>query len=166
DSPPAFWYNQARNYTKGSTSKLNITREDMPGRQVALTIELEPETVNTALDRAYRQMVNQVNIPGFRRGKAPRYMVERYMGKEALTERAVKNILPQTLQDAITEQKLEAMDVGDFEIVNMDPLQVKVVVIQQPLVELGDYSDIRVAKDTTETTPEQVDEVITELRRE
>jgi FKBP-type peptidyl-prolyl cis-trans isomerase (trigger factor) len=44
---------------------LNITREDMPGRQVALTIELEAETVNAALDRD-RQMVNQVNVPGFR----------------------------------------------------------------------------------------------------
>src|SRR5689334_13869636 len=122
DSSPAFWYNQARTTQKGAV-KLNITREDMPGRQVALTIELEPEMVNTALDRAYRQMVNQVNIPGFRRGKAPRYMVERYMGKEALTEQAVKNILPQTLQDASSEQKIEALDVSDFEIVSMDPLQ-------------------------------------------
>src|SRR3954466_14003781 len=134
----------------------------MPGRQVALTIELEPETVNTALDRAYRQMVNQVNIPGFRRGKAPRHMVERYMGKEALTERAVKNILPQALQDAIAEQKIEAMDVSDFEIVNMDPLQVKGIIIQQPQVELGDYSGIRIAKEITEITRQQVDEVITE----
>src|SRR5438093_11912772 len=83
--------------------KLNITREDMPGRQVALTIELEPETINTALDRAYRQMVNQVDIPGFRRGKAPRYIVERYVGMEMLTERAVKHILPQTLRDSIAD---------------------------------------------------------------
>src|ERR671935_2805794 len=119
----------------------------MPGRQVALTIELETETVNAALDRAYRQMVNQVNVPGFRRGRAPRPILERYVGKEMLTERAVKNILPQTLQDAIAEQKLEAMDVSDYEIVSMDPLQVKVVVVQQPLVEVGDYSSIRIEKE-------------------
>ena len=145
---------------------MNITREDMPGRQVALTIELEPETVNAALDRAYRQMVNQVNVPGFRRGKAPRYILERYVGTEMLTERAVKNILPQTLQDAIAEQKLEAMDVGEVEIVSMDPVQVKVIVVQPPLVELGDYGSIRVQRENVEVTPEQVEEVITELRRE
>ena len=145
---------------------MNITREDMPGRQVALTIELDPETVNTALDRAYRQMVNQVNIPGFRRGKAPRYMLERYVGRDELTERAVKNILPQTVQDAIEEQKIEALDVGDVEIVNLDPLQVKVIIIQPPIVELGDYSGIRVERDSVEITPEQVEEVLTELRRE
>lgn len=145
---------------------MNITREDMPGRQVALTIELDPETVNTALDRAYRQMVNQVNIPGFRRGKAPRYILERYVGREMLTERAVNNILPQTVQDAIAEQKIEALDVGEVEIISHDPLQVKVVVIQPPVVELGDYSNIRVERDPVEITPEQVEEVLTELRRE
>ncbi|MDQ5823544.1 MAG: trigger factor [Chloroflexota bacterium] len=145
---------------------MNITREDMPGRQVALTIELDPDTVNTALDKAYRQMVNQVNIPGFRRGKAPRYILERYVGRDELTERAVRNILPQTVQDAIEEQKIEALDVGDVEIVNLDPLQVKVIVIQPPVVELGDYGSIRVERETVEITPEQVEEVLTELRRE
>src|SRR5204863_4669119 len=83
-----------------------------------------------------------------------------------LTERAVKNILPQTLQDAIAEQNLEAMDVGEVEIVSMDPVQVKVIVVQPPLVELGDYGTIRVEREQVEVTPEQVEEVITELRRE
>ncbi|HUP26932.1 MAG TPA: trigger factor [Chloroflexia bacterium] len=145
---------------------MNITREDMPGRQVALTIELEPEMINGALDRAYRQMVNQVNVPGFRRGKAPRSILESYIGTEMLTERAVKNILPQTVQDAITAENIEAMDVGDVEIVNTDPLQVRVVIVQPPKVELGDYGSIRVEKKPIETTTEQVDEVLTELRRE
>jgi len=145
---------------------LNVTREDMPGRQVALTIELEPEIINGALDRAYRQMVNQVNVPGFRRGKAPRSILESYVGKEMLTERAVKNILPQTVQDAITAENIEAMDIGEVDIVSTDPLQVKVIIVQPPKVELGDYGAIRVEKNPIETTSEQVEEVLTELRRE
>ncbi|HEX9989149.1 MAG TPA: trigger factor [Chloroflexia bacterium] len=145
---------------------MNITREDMPGRQVALTIELEPELINSALERAYRQMVNEVNIPGFRRGKAPRYILESYVGKEALTEKAVKNILPDTVQNAITEQNIEAMDIGDVEIVNMDPLQVKVTIVQPPKIELGDYGTIRVEKETTEINDEQIEQVMAELRRE
>ena len=84
---------------------MNVTREDMPGRQIALTIELDPETINGAMEKAYRQMVNQVNIPGFRRGKAPRYILERYVGLETLTERAVRNIIPDKVQEAIKDQK-------------------------------------------------------------
>lgn len=145
---------------------MNITREDMPGRQVALTIELDPETVNGALDKAYRQMVNQYDIPGFRRGKAPRHMLERYVGTEMLTERAVKNILPQTVQSAISDQNIEALDVGDVEIISLSPLQVKVIVVQPPVVEIGDYSGVRVERDPVEITDEQVDQVLTELRRE
>jgi trigger factor len=145
---------------------LNITREDMPGRQVALTIELEAEIINSALDRAYRQMVNQVNVPGFRRGKAPRHILESYVGKETLTERAVKNILPQTVQDAIADQNIEAMDVGDVEIVSMDPVQVRVIIVQPPKVELGDYGSIRVEKKPVEVGQEQVEQVLLELRRD
>ena len=145
---------------------MNITREDLPGRQVALTIELEAETINAALDRAYRQMVNQVNVPGFRRGKAPRNILESYVGKEMLTERAVKNILPQTVQDAIAELKIEAMDVGEVEIIELVPVTVRVVIVQPPKVELGDYSGIRVEKKPVEVEPDQVDKVLLELRRD
>lgn len=145
---------------------MNITREDMPGRQVALIIDLDMETVNAALDKAYRQMVNQVNVPGFRRGKAPRYILENFVGKETLTERAVRNILPDTVQNAIKEQDINAMDVGDVEIVSMNPVQVKVIIVQPPKVELGDYGSIRIEKEPVETTAENVDDVMLELRRE
>ncbi len=145
---------------------MNITREDLPGRQVALTIDLDPETINKALDHAYHQMVNQVNIPGYRPGRAPRYMVERYVGLDTLTERAVRNILPQALQEAIADQNLDAMDVGDFEIVSMDPVQVKIIVVQPPKIELGDYSGVRVEKEQTEITSDQVEQVLVELQRE
>ncbi len=145
---------------------MNVTREDLPGRQVALTIELDADTVNSALDRAYRQLVNQVNVPGFRRGRAPRYILESYVGKDTLTERAVRNILPDKVQDAIKDQDITAMDVSDYEIVSMDPVQIKVIIVQPPKVELGDYSNIRVEKELKEITDADVEEVMLELRRE
>jgi trigger factor len=138
----------------------------MPGRQIALTIELDPETINGALERAYRQMVNQVNIPGFRRGKAPRYILERYVGLDTLTERAVRNIIPDKVQEAIKSEDINAMDVSDVEIVNMDPVQVRVIVVQPPKVELGDYSGIRAEKETSEIGEADVDAVIQELQKE
>lgn len=145
---------------------MNVTREDMPGRQIALTIELDADTVNAALDKAYRQMVNQVNVPGFRRGRAPRYILESYVGKETLTERAVRNILPDTVSDAIKEHDITAMDVGDVEIVDLDPVRVKVIIVQPPKVELGDYSGIRVEREQTEINEDDVEAVLLELRRE
>jgi trigger factor len=145
---------------------LNVTREDMPGRQIALTIELDPETINSALERAYRQMVNQVNIPGFRRGRAPRYILERYVGLETLTERAVRNIIPDKVQEAIKAGDITAMDVSDVEIVSMDPVQIKVIIVQPPQVELGDYSGLRVEKETHEIGEADIDAVLQELRRE
>ena len=138
----------------------------MPGRQIALTIELDAETVNTALDRAYRQMVNQVNVPGFRRGRAPRHILESYVGKEMLTERAVRNILPDSVQEAIKDQDITAMDVGDVEIVSLDPVQVRVIVVQPPKVELGDYSTIRVEKESKEINDTDIEAVLKELQRE
>jgi trigger factor len=138
----------------------------MPGRQVALIIDLDAETVNAAMDKAYRQMVNQYNVPGFRKGKAPRYILESYVGKDTLTERAVRNILPDELQKALDGQDIEAMDVGDVEILSMDPVQVKVIVVQPPKVELGDYGSIRVEKEPVEVTQEQIEEVLQQLRRD
>jgi trigger factor len=145
---------------------LNVTREDMPGRQVALIIDLDADTVNAALDKAYRQMVNQYNVPGFRRGKAPRYILESFVGKDTLTERAVRNILPDELQKVIKDQDIEAMDVGDVEILSMDPVQVKIVIVQPPKVELGDYGSIRVEKEPVEITQQQIEDVLLELRRD
>lgn len=145
---------------------MNVTREDMPGRQIALTIELDPETINGAMERAYRQMVNQVNIPGFRRGKAPRYILERYVGLETLTERAVRNIIPDKVQEAIKAEDINAMDVSDVEIVNMDPVQVRVIVVQPPKVELGDYSAIRAEKESSEIGETDVEAVLLELQKE
>lgn len=145
---------------------MNVTREDLPGRQIALTIELDSETINSALERAYRQMVTQVNIPGFRRGRAPRYILERYVGLETLTERAVRNIIPDKVQEAIKAGDITAMDVSDVEIVSMDPVQIKVIIVQPPQVELGDYSGLRVEKETHEIGEADIDAVLQELRRE
>jgi len=83
---------------------VNITREDLPDRQVALTIELGSEEMEPALQKAYRQLVGRVNIPGFRPGKAPRPIFERFIGREALIEQAVEGMIGTTLHQALTNK--------------------------------------------------------------
>ena len=144
---------------------MNITREDLPDRQVALTIAFEATEIEPALNKAYRQLVNRVNIPGFRPGKAPRPIFERYVGRDALVEQAVEGMLSTTLPGAIEEQGIEASDISAVRIESTDPVTIRVVVDQPAKVELGEYGDIRVEREAVEITPEQVEELLTALRR-
>jgi trigger factor len=144
---------------------VNITREDLPDRQVALTIELGPEEMEPALQKAYRQLVGRVNIPGFRPGKAPRSIFERFVGREALVEQAVEGMIGTTLHEAIDQQGIEHTDISDVQIESTDPVTVRVVIDKPAKVELPDYSDIRVEREPVEVDEAKVDEVITELRR-
>lgn len=144
---------------------MNITREDLPDRQVALTIELGPEEMEPALQKAYRQLVGRVNIPGFRPGKAPRQIFERFIGREALIEQAVEGMISTTLHQAIDEQGIEHTDISDVQIENTNPVTVRVVIDQPAKVELPDYSDIRVEREPVEVDEAKVDEVINELRK-
>jgi len=63
---------------------LKISSERIEGCQVALTVEAEPEEMEKAMDGAYRRLVNKVAVPGFRKGKAPRALLERHVGKDYL----------------------------------------------------------------------------------
>jgi trigger factor len=144
---------------------VNIIREDLPDRQVALTIELGPEEMEPALQKAYRQLVGRVNIPGFRPGKAPRPIFERFVGREALIEQAVEGMIGTTLHEAIDQQGIEHTDISDVRIESTDPVTVRVVIDQPAKVELPDYNDIRVEREPVELDDSKVDEVITELRK-
>ncbi len=144
---------------------MNITREDLPDRQVALTIELGSEEMEPALQKAYRQLVGRVNIPGFRPGKAPRPIFERFVGREALIEQAVEGMIGTTLHQAIDEQGIEHTDISDVRIESTSPVTVRVVIDQPAKVELPDYSDIRVEREPVELDESKVDEVLTELRK-
>ena len=63
-----------------------VTREDPEARQVVLNIELQPSDIEQHLQRVYRQLVNRVQIPGFRKGKAPRSIVESFLGRNAMLQ--------------------------------------------------------------------------------
>lgn len=144
---------------------MNITREDLPDRQVALTIELGPEEMEPALQKAYRQLVGRVNIPGFRPGKAPRQIFERFIGREALIEQAVEGMIGTTLHEAIDKEGIEHTDIADVHIESTSPVTVRVVLDQPAKVELPDVSDIRVEREPVEVGEDKVDEVLTELRK-
>lgn len=145
---------------------MKLTREKEEDRQVFLRIELEQPEVDKALEQAYRRLVKRANIPGFRQGKAPRAVLERYIGKEGLLEDALDNLLPEVYEQALKEQQIEAIANPKIEIVQTDPVVFTAVVPLKPTIELGDYHSIKLTPEKVEIIRDKVDAVIEELRRQ
>ncbi len=145
---------------------MKVTREKEEDRQVFLRIELEQSQVDQALEQSYRHLVKKANIPGFRQGKAPREVLERYIGKDGLLEDAIDNLLPEVYEQALKEEKIEAIANPQIEVVQREPVIFTAVVPLEPTVELGKYRGIKLKPEKAEVTREEVDAVIEQLRRQ
>jgi trigger factor len=132
---------------------------------VSLAIEVEEERFSRAVEEAYRRLAGRVDVPGFRRGKAPRQMVERYIGRDRIVEDALDRLVPDVVNEAIQQEGVEAYARPRVESIDFDPLRVKATVALAPRVELGDYrSQVRVPAEEVTVDPGQVDSVIERLR--
>jgi trigger factor len=144
---------------------LKVSTSEVPPRQVALDIEVEQERLDRAMEHAYRRIANRVQVPGFRKGKAPRTMVERVVGRQAIVEDALEHLLPDVVSEAIKQEKVEAYSRPQVESVELDPLRVRALVPLSPNVELGDYATaLRIPREEVVVTAEQVESVINRLR--
>ena len=145
---------------------MKVTREKIEKSQAFLRIEMEPAEVEESLEQSYHRLASRVNIPGFRKGKAPRDVLERYIGRESLLEDALNNLLPQAYEKAIKEQEIEAIATPSIEIAQTDPVVFKATVPLKPTIELGDYHHIQLTLEPVELTEDEVDTVIEQLRRQ
>ena len=145
---------------------MKVTREKAEQSQVWLTIEMAPDEVQSSLDEAYRRLVQRVKVPGFRKGKTPRAILERHVGKESLLDDAIEHLLPGAYQKAIEEQAIEPITRPEIEIAQTDPLVFKAVVSVMPTVELGDYRSLRLAPDEVNIGDSDVDSVIEQMRHQ
>ncbi len=145
---------------------MKVTNEKIENSQAFLTIEMEPVEVEESLEKSYHRLVQKTRIPGFRKGKAPRVILERYIGRESLLEDTINNLLPQTYEKAIKEQEIEAIAQPQIEVTQTDPLVFKAIVPLKPKVELGDYHHIQVTPEPVEVTESNVNDVIEHLRHQ
>jgi len=144
---------------------MKVTAETLEDSQVALNIEAEAGELNKAMDEAYRRLVNKVSVPGFRKGKAPRFILEQHIGKGTLLEEALEQLIPQLYKEAIDLQEIEPIDQPQVEIIQTEPVVFKAVVPVKPTVELGDYRNIKLQPEPVEITDEEIDAAV-ELKRQ
>jgi len=145
---------------------VKVTNEKTENCQAFLTIEMEPAEVEESLEASYHRLVKKTHIPGFRKGKAPRAILERYLSKESLLEDALDNLLPKAYENAIKEQKIEAIAQPHIEIAQTDPVVFKVMVPLSPTIELGDYCSIKATPEPVELTEDDVSTAIEQLRHQ
>lgn len=139
---------------------MKVTAEQGENQQVTLTIEVEAAEVSKAAERASKQLASRVSIPGFRKGKAPRKIVERHVGTEALMQEAFDLLAPKAFNDALEEQKIDPVTRPNIDIVTLEDgkdLVFKATVTPRPEVKLGEYKGLKVEKAAVEITDEDVE---------
>lgn len=145
---------------------MKVTQEKLEGSQAVLNIGVEPVEMEEYLTEAYHHLVKRVQIPGFRRGKTPRPVLERFIGKEALVAEALEHLVPRVYEQALKEQGLEAIAQPQIEILQKEPAVIRATIPLRPTVKLGDYRQIRLTPESVTITEEQISEVQEELRRQ
>ncbi len=145
---------------------MKVTRDNSSPIEVTLTVELATEDENPFIDRSYRRVVSRLNIPGFRRGRAPRHIVESMMGRTALLQEALEFMVPETLDKVLQDEEVSAFGEPSIEVTELEPVSFTATVPLEPTVDLGDYREIRVDADPAEVTEEEVDGVLDRVRDE
>ncbi|HEY3059444.1 MAG TPA: trigger factor [Chloroflexota bacterium] len=144
---------------------MKVDSTELPPRQVSLAIEVEQERVDRAMDEAYRRLAGQVDVPGFRRGRAPRPMVERLIGRDRIMQEAIDHLLPVVVTEAMEQEKVEPYTRPRVESIEFDPLRVKAVVGLAPKVELGNYKgQLKVPAEEANVDQKEVDDYLNRLR--
>ncbi|HOB31218.1 MAG TPA: trigger factor [Bacillota bacterium] len=145
---------------------MKVTTEKMEGSRVLLEVESPEQVVEEALDSAYRKIVKRVEIPGFRRGKAPKSLVARYYASE-LYDEAIRQAVSEEYLKAVEEAEIQPVDdpeFSDIHFVEGESLRFKASVQVYPEVELEEYNDIAIPFEMPTVSEEDVDEQIEMLK--
>lgn len=145
-------------------SKVEKTEKNV----VEFEFSVNGEDFRAGIEKAYRKNVGQINIPGFRKGKAPRQIVEKYYGSEIFFEDAVNIVLPDAYDKAIEEQNIEAVAQPEIDIKSIskeDGVVFTAKVTVKPEFELGEYKGVEVKKITHRTTEKEINGEIEKVRQ-
>ena len=144
---------------------MNHQIEQLENSMVKITLEISPEQFEQAMETAYKRSKNQISLPGFRKGKAPRKLVEKAYGREIFYEDAINAVLPELYDETVKEENLEVMSRPEVNVETIEegkPVVVTCEVAIKPEVKLGKYKGLKAEKEDATVTEEDVQE---ELKR-
>ena len=132
-----------------------------------IEFDVDKETFEAAIEKVYRKEVKKINVPGFRKGKAPRSMIERMYGKGVFYEDAINEIIPDAYEAAIKEAALAVVSRPEFDIVTIDDngVVLKAKFYVKPEVSIDGYKGIEVEKTVKEVTDEDVNAEVDKARQ-
>lgn len=142
---------------------MTATWEKKEGNQGLLTVTVPTEEVNKGLDKAFKKVVKEINVPGFRKGKMPRPLFEQRFGVESLYQDALDFILPEAYGNAVEEAEINPVDRPEIDVTQMEKgkeLIFEATVTVEPEVELGDYKGLTIEKQDREVTDEEFDKAL------
>lgn len=146
---------------------MKVTNEKVENRQAYLTVEMEPAEVADYQEKAYKSLVKKANIPGFRKGKAPRPMVERYIGKEKFMEETMEIMIPDAYKKAVAQEKIEPFAQPTVNLEKSEPeIVFKAIIPLAPVVTVGDYKSVKMEPEPVNVTDENVTAAIEQLRHQ
>ncbi len=140
--------------------------EKLENSKVSLEIQVEKAEFEAAMERSYKKNVSKITVPGFRKGKAPRRMIERMYGEHVFTEDALNFAYPSAYEQAIAELGLEPVDRAEVDIVDLDAdgFVFKAIVTVKPEVKLGAYKGLTADKIKPEVTELDIERELEQLR--
>lgn len=129
-------------------------------------VSVDAETFAKAVNKAYKKQVKSINVPGFRKGKAPKSIIEKMYGEGVFYEDAMQDCYPEALDAAAKEAELNVIAVDSLEAIDAskDGFTFKATVITYPVIDINDYKGITVTKKSTRVTKKLIDEEIEKVR--
>lgn len=146
---------------------MSVQVEKLEKNMAKLTIEVSSEEFENAIAKAYKKNKNKISMPGFRKGKAPRAMIEKMYGNGIFYEDAANSIIPDAYADAAKESELEIVAQPEIDVTQIEsgkPFIFTATVALKPEVTLGEYKGIEVEKKEVEVTDEEVEAEINKVR--
>lgn len=124
---------------------MQVVMERLPNAVAKVSVTIEPVELEQAMDKAFRRVVRRYNIPGFRPGKAPRHIFERFVGRSVILQEAAESLVEDRYGPALKEVGVEPVSQPRIEIVNLEdakPFQFNIEVEAKPQIELGEIDDL------------------------
>src|SRR5918992_2454658 len=148
-------------------TSLSTSAERAGKDRVKLRVEVPEDALAPALKQVYGRGARDMKVPGFRKGKVPRQLIDARVGPEVVREEALRDALPGFYRDALEAEELEAIAPPEIDVLTFEagsPIVFEATVDVRPEIELPDFSQIKVEAPPTEVTDAEVDQQLERLR--